>query len=114
MDAGEQAILLRIIVGETDTWQGKSLHTALVEAARDAGLAGATVLRAIEGYGAHRRIHTARLVDVAPNLPMVVEIVDQEHNIEAFLPTVKQMVAEGLVTTKRVDVLLFRQQAGPA
>lgn len=108
METPLQGVLLRIFVGESDTWHGKSLHSALVEAAKQAGLAGATVLRGVEGFGAHSRIHTARLVDIAPDLPMVIEIVDEEEKIQAFLPTVHERVREGLVTLERVTVIVYR------
>lgn len=108
MDTPGQGVLLRIFVGESDRWHGKALHLALVEEARRQGLAGATVLRGIEGFGAHSRIHTARLVDIAPDLPIVVEIVDEEAKIQAFLPTVEAMVHEGLVTWERVNVIIYR------
>lgn len=108
MESSGQAVLLRIFVGESDTWHGKALHTALVEAAREQGLAGATVLRGVEGYGANRHIHTARLVDISPDLPMVVEIVDEEAKIQAFLARVEEMVGNGLVTLERVTVHLYR------
>jgi PII-like signaling protein len=110
MDVPAQGTLLRIFVGEADTWQGKSLHRALVEEAKRQGLAGATVLQGIMGYGAHSRIHTARLVDLSPELPMVVEIVDAEDKIQAFLPAVQTMVREGLVTLERVTVLMYRHR----
>jgi PII-like signaling protein len=103
-------LLLRIFVGESDRWHGKSLHTAIVEEARARGLAGATVLRGVEGFGAHSRVHTARLIDVTPELPMVIEIVDEEHKIEAFLPLVREMVQEGLVTLERVNVIVRRHR----
>jgi uncharacterized protein len=105
-----QGLLLRIFVGETDRWHGKSLHLALVEEARKQGLAGATVLQGIMGFGAHSRIHTARLVDISPDLPIVIELVDAEDRINAFLPAVQEMVAEGLVTLERVSVLLYRHR----
>lgn len=110
MNGPGQGVLLRIFIGESDRWQGKSLHRALVEEAKRQGLAGATVLRGMEGFGAHSRIHTARLVDLAPDLPVVVEIVDDEAKIEAFLPVVESMVREGLVTWERVNVLIYRHR----
>jgi PII-like signaling protein len=108
METSGQAVLLRIFIGESDTWLGKSLHTALVEEARNQGLAGATVVRGSEGFGANRHIHTARLVDISPDLPMIVEIVDEEAKIQAFLGRVEQMVGNGLVTLERVTVHIYR------
>lgn len=103
-----QGVLLRIFVGESDRWRDKALHLALVEEARRQGLAGATVLRGLEGFGAHSRIHTARLADLTPDLPIVIEIVDEEPAIQAFLPTIEAMVPEGLVTWERVNVIVYR------
>jgi PII-like signaling protein len=110
MDAPSQGMLLRIFIGESDRWEGKNLERALVEEAKRQGLAGATVLRGSMGYGAHSQIHSARIVDLSPDLPVVVEIVDQEAAIQAFLPTVEAMVREGLVTLERVSVLLYRHR----
>ncbi len=104
-------MLLRIFIGESDRWQGKSLHQALVEEAKTQGLAGATVVQGIMGYGAHSRIHMARLVDISPDLPILVELVDEEAKIQAFLPTVERMVSGGMVTLEQVQVLLYRQHA---
>ena len=108
MEPFGQATLLRIFVGESDTWHHKSLHSAIVESARTQGLAGATVLRGIEGYGANRHIHTARLVDISPDLPIVIEIVDEEAKIQEFLPVVEEMMSNGLVTLERVTVHIYR------
>lgn len=109
MDEQTQAVLLRIFIGESDRWHGKRLHQALVEEAKAQGLAGATVMQGIMGYGANSRaIHTARLVDISPDLPIVVELVDEEPKIRAFLATVEEMVSGGLVTLENVNVLLYR------
>jgi PII-like signaling protein len=112
MNGPGQGILLRIFVGESDKWHGEGLHLALVQEAKRQGLAGATVLRGFEGFGAHSRIHTARLADLSPDLPMVIEIVDSEEKIQAFLPTVREMVQEGLVTWERVNVIVYRHRDG--
>jgi uncharacterized protein len=108
MDSSGQATLLRIFVGESATWHHKSLHSAIVEEANKQGLAGATVLRGIEGYGAKHRIHTARLIDVTPELPIVIEIVDEEPKIAAFLPVIDEMMSSGMVTLERVTVHIYR------
>lgn len=110
METPTQGMLLRIFVGESDKWQGKSLHRALVEEAKRQGLAGATVLQGMMGFGAHSHIHSARIVDVSPDLPMVVELVDEEAKIQAFLAMVEAMVPEGLVTLERVSVLMYRHR----
>ncbi len=114
MNTPGQGVLLRIFIGESDRWHGRSLHLALVEEAKRQGLAGATVLRGIEGFGAHSRIHTTRLVELSSDLPLVIEIVDEEEKIRAFLPTVEAMVQEGLVTWERVNVLVYRHRQGDA
>lgn len=109
MDSGSQ-VLLRIFIGESDHWQGKPLHTAIVQAARERGLAGATVLRGIEGFGAKSVIHTTHLLDLSTDLPIVVEIVDREDLVMDFLDTVKAMVQDGLVTLERVQVVFYRDR----
>jgi PII-like signaling protein len=114
MDIPSQGVLLRIFIGDSDRWHGKSLHLALVEEARRQGLAGATVLRGMEGFGAHSRIHTTRLVELTSDLPIVVEFVDAEEKIQGFLPTVEAMVREGLVTWERVNVIVYRHRQAQA
>src|SRR5512138_246302 len=90
--------LLRIFVGEADRWHGKPLYQAIVEEARQRGLAGATVLKGSVGFGAHSRLHTASILRLSTDLPIVIEIVDAPEKIEAFLPVLDEMVQEGLVT----------------
>jgi len=100
--------LLRIFIGESDHWHGKPLYVALVQKAREVGLAGATVLRGLEGFGAHSRIHTARILRLSEDLPIVVEIVDNAERIEGFLPELDAMVGEGMITLEKVQVLAYR------
>lgn len=95
-----EARLLRIFVGESDRYGGKPLYEALVLEARRRGLAGATVFKGFMGYGAHSRIHTAKVLQLSEDLPVMVEIVDTEEKIQAFLPVLDEMVREGLVTWK--------------
>lgn len=106
----EQGKLLRIFVGEQDTHQGKPLYQWLVEEARNQGLAGATVLRGMEGYGAHSRLHTAKVLRLSIDLPVVIEIVDTEEKIEAFLPIVDDAIPEGLATVERVEIRFYRSR----
>jgi hypothetical protein len=106
----EQGKLLRIFVGEQDTHQGKPLYQWLVEEARSQGLAGATVLRGMEGYGAHSRLHTAKVLRLSIDLPVVIEIVDTEKKIEAFLPIVDDAIPEGLATVERVEMRFYRSR----
>lgn len=103
-----EGLLVRIFVGESDRWEGVPLAEAIVQRAREKGLAGATVLRGVEGFGAHNLIHTARVLRLSEDLPMVIEIVDQTEKIQAFLPDLDEMVAEGLVTLEPVQVILYR------
>ena len=110
MEPGTEATLLRIFIGESDHWHGRPLHIALVEKAREDGLAGATVLRGMEGYGAKSVIHTTRLLELSGDLPIVVEIVDTQEKIDAFLAHVHEMVEDGLVTTERVRIVFYRHQ----
>ncbi len=103
--------LLRIFIGDADKWEGKPLHQALVEAARAQGLAGATVLHGVMGFGAHSRLHTASILRLSTDLPVIIEIVDLPERIEAFLPTVDTMVQEGLVTIEAAEVLIYRRRS---
>ena len=102
----EEGHLLRIFVGESDKHEGKPLYEWLVLKAREAGIAGATVLRGIEGFGAHSRIHTARLVDLSSDLPLVLEWVDTDERVTALLPRVTEMLegTGGLLTTDPVEI----------
>ena len=100
--------LLRIFVGESDRWRGKPLYEAVVERARADGIAGATVVRGIEGFGARSVVHTSRILRLSEDLPVVIEIVDQTERIDAFLPVLDEMIGEGLVTTERVRVIAYR------
>lgn len=100
--------LLRIFIGEDDKHEGSPLYEWIVRKAREHGLAGATVLRGIEGFGAHSRVHTAKVLRLSTDLPIVIEIVDARDKIEAFLPIVDAAITEGLATIERVDVRFYR------
>lgn len=102
------ALRLSIFVGEDDIWHHKPVHHEIVTRARAAGLAGATVLRGVEGYGATSVIHTTRLLDLAENLPVVVIIVDTEDRIRAFLPQLDELVGNGAVLLDEVEVLRYQ------
>jgi PII-like signaling protein len=108
LEDNSEALLLRIFIGESDHWHGRPLHMALVEKAREQGLAGATVLRGIEGFGARSVIHTTRLLDLSTDLPIVVEMVDSEERLLKFLEDAGDMVSDGLATLERVRVLFYR------
>lgn len=102
--------LLKIYIGERDQYQGEPLHHAIVVKARKMGLAGATVYRGEEGFGGHSRLHTANILRLSEDLPLVIEIVDRPELIEAFLPELDQMVHEGLVfTVDRVRIVKYRE-----
>ena len=100
--------LLRIFIGEADRWDGRPLYEAVVLEARKRGLAGATVVKGFMGFGAHSRIHTAKLLELSQDLPIIIEIVDAPEKIEAFMPDLQEMVGDGLITLERAEVLLYR------
>jgi hypothetical protein len=100
--------LLRIFIGESDTWHGKPLYQAIVERVREEGLAGATAIRGIEGFGADSRLHTSRILRLSEDLPVVIEIVDTAERIDQVLPILDEMVGEGMVTLERVQVIAYR------
>lgn len=110
MTLPEDGMLLRIFLGEADRWEGRPLYEAVVLKAREEGLAGATVLRGVMGYGAHSRLHTVKVLRLSEDLPMVVEIVDTEEKLRAFLPWLDEAVTEGLVTLEKVRVLRYRSR----
>ena len=110
MKTEREGQLLRIYIGESDRWEGRPLYEAIVRAAREQGLAGATALRGIEGFGATSRIHTVKVLRLSEDLPIVVEIADRPDRIAAFMPTIDKMVREGMVTIEKVNVLMYRHQ----
>jgi hypothetical protein len=114
MNLPVESTLLRIFIGESDRSDGKPLYEAIVLKARETGLAGATVLRSPMGFGATSRLHTAKILRLSDDLPIIVEIVDEEAKINAFLPVLEGMVGGGLVTLEKVRVVHYRHQAGPA
>jgi hypothetical protein len=103
--------LLRIFIGESDHWKGQPLHQAIVRLFRESGLAGATVIRGVEGFGASSRVHTTRLLQLSQDLPLVIEAVDTEEHIADLLPRLDEMVAEGMMTLERVHVITYRGRA---
>jgi len=108
MQLPSEADLLRVYVGESDKWQGKPLYEAIVRLARERGMAGATVLRGQMGFGAHSRLHTAKILRLSEDLPVIIEIVDKPERIEAFTREIDGMIAEGLVTLQRAEVIAYR------
>jgi PII-like signaling protein len=112
MQLPEDAMLLRIFIGESDRWQHRPLYEAIVLKARELGLAGATVLRGPMGFGAASHIHTAKILRLSLDLPMVIEIVDTEDKVKSLLPFLDQVMGGGLVTLEKIKVIHYRE--GPA
>ncbi len=108
MQLPHDAVLLRIFIGESDRWEHKPLYEAIVLKAREMHLAGATVLRGPMGFGKTSRLHTAKILRLSMDLPLVIEIVDSEENINSFLPVLDKMMAGGLVTLEKVKVIDYR------
>jgi PII-like signaling protein len=107
MELPEDALLLRIFIGESDRYRHKPLYEAIVLKARELHLAGATVLRGPMGYGASSRIHTAKIIQLSMDLPFIVEIVDTEEKINGFLPVLDEMMNGGLVTLEKARVIHY-------
>lgn len=110
MNIPEDAYLLRIFIGESDRWEGTPLYEAIVRKAKKDGLAGATVLRGVMGFGANSRIHTAGILRLSEDLPIVVEIVDAMEKIERFCEVIDGMLGEGLATLEKAQVIHYRHR----
>lgn len=108
MNLPEDAMLLRILIGESARWHHQPLYEAIVMMARENGLAGATVLRSPMGFGASSRVHTAKILQLSNDLPIVIEIVDTEEKLNDFLPILDEMMGGGLVTLEKVKVIHYR------
>jgi uncharacterized protein len=106
--------LLRVFVGESDRWEGRPLYEAIVRKVREKGLAGATVLRGMQGFGAHSRIHSTKILRLSEDLPIIIEIVDKAERIEEILPDLDRMVTEGLITQERVHIIAYRHNEAGA
>lgn len=111
MHMSGEALLLRVFVGESDRHGARPLYEVIVLEARQAQLAGATVLKGVMGFGANSRVHTAKILRLSEDMPMVIEIVDTAEKIRAFLPRLDRLVGEGLVTMESVDVIWYRGNA---
>ncbi|MBI1727798.1 MAG: DUF190 domain-containing protein [Candidatus Rokubacteria bacterium] len=103
---GEQ-VLMRIFFGESDRWEHKPLHAALLELLRSRGLAGATVLRGVAGFGADSVVHTANILRLSAGLPLVIEVIDSQEHLDSVLPDVDKMMRGGLITMEKVRVLKY-------
>lgn len=110
MTLPEDAYLLRIFIGEDDKAEGRPLYQLLVEKARAHGMAGATVLRGFLGFGGSSRVHTAKILRLSEDLPVIVEIVDTEERIQGFLPLLDELITEGLVTMEKAKVITYRSR----
>ena len=111
MQIPHDAVLLRVFIGESDRWEHKPLYEAIVLKARELHLAGATVLRGPMGFGKSSRLHTAKILRLSMDLPLVIEIVDSEEKIQSFLPVLDPMIGGGLVTMEKVKVIEYRGDA---
>ncbi|MDI3546471.1 MAG: uncharacterized protein PWR10_123 [Halanaerobiales bacterium] len=107
MDMRGKGKILKIYIGETDKWKHESLYHALIKKFKKAGLAGATVIRGIEGFGLNSRIKSAHILQLSEDLPLIIEVVDRAEKIEAILPEVKEMVKEGLITVEDIEVITY-------
>ncbi len=111
MNLPHDAVLLRIFIGESDRWEHKPLYEAIVLKAREMHLAGATVLRGPMGFGKSSRLHTAKILRLSLDLPLVIEIIDTQEKIDAFLPVLDPMMGGGLLTMEPVRVIQYRAGA---
>jgi uncharacterized protein len=114
MKINENGILLRVFIGESDRWQHQPLYEAIVQKVRELGLAGATVLRGSEGFGANSVVHKSRLLEMSSDLPIVIEVVDSEENIRKLQPHLEEMVLEGMITMEYVMILMYRHNRADA
>lgn len=108
MKIPQEGYLLRVFIGESDKWQGRPLYEAIVLTARELHMAGATVLRGPMGFGANSRLHTAKILRLSEDLPIVIEIVDSKEKIDELMPRIDEMVQEGLVTLEKVQIIKYR------
>ena len=101
-------LLARVYIGESDTWQGRPLYEAIVNLLRERGVAGATVIRGVEGFGAKQHLRTTRILSLSTDLPVLIEVVDQEDRLRGVLPELDAMVSDGLITLEPVEVIAYR------
>ena len=108
MNLPSEAECLKIYIGESDQWEHRPLYEVIVQEARRRGMAGATVTRGVLGFGADSRMHTAKILRLSEDLPLIVEIIDETARIEAFLPDLDRMIQDGLITREKVQVTIYR------
>ncbi|UCD53342.1 MAG: DUF190 domain-containing protein [Phycisphaerales bacterium] len=104
----QEGQLLRIFIGESDRYEGKPLYEWIVRQAREHHMAGATVVRGLEGFGAHSHMHTAKILRLSQDLPIIIEIVDTAEKIQSFLPIIDGAIAEGIATLEKVRIHFYR------
>jgi len=105
-------VKLRVYVGESDTWKGENLYAAIVQKAKEMNLAGASVFRGIMGFGANSHIHSTKILRLSDELPVLIEIVDTQENIDRFLPFLEEVIQQGMVTQEKINVKLYRMNKG--
>jgi uncharacterized protein len=103
-------ILLRIYIGESDRFHGKSVHTQIVDRARENGISGATVIRGVIGYGAPGQMHSAKILRISEQLPVVIEIIESEEKVKNFLPKIEELIVEGIAITSKVQAYHYVQK----
>jgi len=106
----QMEVKLRIYIGESDTWKGENLYAAIVIKAKEMKLAGASVFRGIMGYGATSHIHSTKILRLSDDLPVLIEIVDTEENIERIMPFLEEVIQQGMVTQEKINVKLYRMK----
>lgn len=113
MRSPSEGKLLRVFIGEADKHDGRPLYQAIIELLRSEGMAGGTVLRGVEGFGAHAELHTHRILTLSDDLPIVIECADRSERIEAVLPRLDAMIDEGVVTVEAVELIVYRRDRKP-
>ena len=103
-------VLMRIFIGESDRYEHKPLYEALVEMLRSEGIAGATVLRGISGFGVHSVYHTQKLLDLSANLPLIIEVIDSQENLYAVMPQINKMMKGGMITLEKATVIRYMDE----
>ena len=109
MKIPSQGTLLRIFIGESDKWQKKPLYQEIIRLAREKGMAGATAVKGFAGFGCKSHMHTAKLLRLSEDLPIIIEIVDSEERISQFIGDLNDIVTEGLITTEKANVIMYRE-----
>jgi len=110
MSIEQMEVKLRVYIGESDTWKGENLYAAIVKKAKEMKLAGASVFRGIMGFGANHHIHSTKILRLSDELPVLIEIVDTEKNIERFMPFLEEVIGQGMVTQEKINVKLYRMK----